>query len=108
MILQEPDELVLISQIGAQMRSDTLRSIMLQTVIQSLVVAVIETLLLQFPLQIPIGFGDEEDVRMSLPNGGNKIRPVFSLWLGPSPAPHVRSKIAFISSIAISQRIPSH
>src|SRR5262249_55090813 len=86
MILQKPDELVLVGKIGVQMRPDALGSIMLQAVVQPLVVTVVESLLLQVPLQVPIGLGDKEHVRMSLPHSGDKIRPVFSLRLGTGPS----------------------
>jgi len=54
----------LITQVGEQMEANALRVIVDETVVKTLVVAVVEPLLLEFPLQVPIGLGDENRVRM--------------------------------------------
>lgn len=65
MVLQETKQLVLIPQFCAKMKSDTLGVLTFQAVIEPLVVAEIETLLLEFPLQVPVAFSHEAEVGMS-------------------------------------------
>src|SRR5215207_5496834 len=52
------------------------------SVVQSLVVAVVEALLLQRPLQIPISLGEEQEFRIGLADGGDHRRPIVRLWRG--------------------------
>ena len=59
MILDEAHHALLISRIGQQVLPHALGVLMLHAVVEFLVVAEIKALLLQFPLQIPVGFGDE-------------------------------------------------
>ena len=66
MVLDETEELLLVGKIGAEMKADTLRIAVLQPVIELLVVAEVESLLLQLPLQVPIGLGNEEEIRDAL------------------------------------------
>src|SRR4029453_14890158 len=51
-------------------------------VVQSLVVAVVEALLLQRPLQIPISFSEEQESRIGLPDRGDHCPPIVRLWRG--------------------------
>ena len=62
-ILDEANKLRLIRRIGAEMAADALGIIVFQAVVQPLVVAVVEPLLLQLPFEIPVRFGDEEKRR---------------------------------------------
>ncbi len=50
---------------------------MLQAIVQPLVVAVVEPLLLKFPLEIPVGFCDEQDLRISIAHGSDEFDPIF-------------------------------
>ena len=64
MILDEPDQSFLVSKVSAEMKPHALGGLVFQTVIESLVVAVVKALLLQLPLQVPVGLGDEQEIRM--------------------------------------------
>src|SRR6185436_5226471 len=79
-VLDESDQFFLIRLIGAQMESHLLRGAMLQPIVQPLVVTVVEPLLLKFPLEIPIGFCNEQDPRISLAYGSDELDPKFPPW----------------------------
>src|SRR5512132_578198 len=51
-------------------------------VVQTLVVAVVEALLLQRPLQIPISLGEEQESRIRLADRRYHCRPILRLWRG--------------------------
>src|SRR5262245_28365601 len=90
------------------MKTNALRITMFQAVIKPLVVAVIEAQLLQVPLAVPVRLGNKEEIRVALPHAWDNLRPILRLGTLTRPAPHVFSKTALRSSIAISQRMPSH
>src|SRR5512136_1280188 len=50
-----------------------------EEVIKALVVAVMESLLLQFPLKPPVGLGDEYEMGEALMNRLDDLHPVFAL-----------------------------
>jgi hypothetical protein len=56
MVLNETYQLVLVIEAGAQVLAHALRVVAYKPVVESLVVAIVETELLQFPFQVPIGF----------------------------------------------------
>src|SRR4249920_718807 len=62
------------------MESHLLRGAMLQPIVQPLVVAVVEPLLLKFPLEIPVCFCDEQDPWMSLADSSDELDPIFPPW----------------------------
>ena len=62
MVLDEADQPLLVRQDQPEMQPHVLGVVMLQPVVESLVVAVIEPLLLQFPFQVPVGLGDEQKI----------------------------------------------
>src|SRR4029450_809457 len=64
------------------MKTHLLGRTLQNSVVQSLVVAVIEALLLQRPLKIPISLGEEQESRMRLADGGDHCRPIVRLWRG--------------------------
>jgi hypothetical protein len=107
-VLNEPDQPLLVRQIGAEMQADALRTATLQAVIEPLVVTVIKALLLQFPFQIPVGLGDEEEIRVCCLDAGIRSAQYSVTGACPARLPQVRANTAFSRSIAISQRIPSH
>src|SRR5208337_3167884 len=87
-VLDEAQEFVLICRIGAKMQADAFRILMLQPVIQPFVIAEVEAFLFQLPLQVPVGFGDEAEVRSQLLDSGNHVNPILGNWFWPrSPAP---------------------
>ena len=49
----------------------------LQPIKEFLVITEIESLLLQFPLQVPIGLGSEDEPAMLFLDGRNHINPVL-------------------------------
>src|SRR5688572_31159223 len=59
------------------MQPKAFRVVVSETVVQPLVVAVVEALLLKLPLQIPVSLRDEEKLRMRLLQRGYDIAPVF-------------------------------
>src|SRR5271165_7010058 len=58
---------------------------------EPLVVAEVETLLLQLPLQVPVSLGNKEKVRMRFLSGGDYVAPV----LGFRPRPCTAAPRAF-------------
>ncbi|MCG3776006.1 MAG: hypothetical protein JW395_2855 [Nitrospira sp.] len=83
-VLDETNELLLVRQIGAEVQAHALGRAMLQSIIEPLVVAVIEPLLLQLPFLVPVGLSDEEDIGVSLPHPMDHLRPVFVLRSRPA------------------------
>ena len=77
MVLDEANELLLVGKVGVEVKPNTLRVVVFEAVIEPLVVAEIESLLLQLPLQVPIGLGDEEEMRMFLLDGRDYLAPVL-------------------------------
>src|SRR5271157_1097723 len=65
------------------MKTYTLCIVMFQAVIEPLVVAEVEPLLLQLPLQVPVSLGNEAEVRMRSLDGRNHFTPI----LGWRPLP---------------------
>ena len=59
-IFDETEQLLLIGKVSTKMKSNILCIFMLQPVVEPLVIAKVESLLLQFPLQIPVSLGNEE------------------------------------------------
>ena len=62
-VLEEASELILIVQRRDQMVADRPSVSIAQTIVKSLIVAVIESLLLQCPFQVPVHFRHEEEAR---------------------------------------------
>ena len=91
MVLEEAQQFLLVAEISSQMKPNTLRIAMFQTIIEPLVVTEVETLALQFPLQVPVSFGDEAEVRMRALNRGDHLTPV----VGQRRLPHTSAPRAF-------------
>ena len=64
MVLDEPDHLLLVRKIRKKVLTHALGISVLHPVVEFLVVAVVKPLLLQFPLEVPVGFGDELELRV--------------------------------------------
>src|SRR5262249_55920428 len=76
-VLDKPKEFCLVSKVGAEMETYTLRIAMLQAVVEPLVVTKVEPLLLQLPFEVPVSLGNKKKFRISGLNDRNKIAPVF-------------------------------
>ena len=74
-----------------------------KAIVEPLVVGVIEALLLQRPFHVPVDLGHEEEAGHSFAHALRRRRPEErGRW------PQVRSKTSGKTSIAMSQRTPSH
>jgi hypothetical protein len=62
MVLDETEQLLLVGKLSTDMQPNILRFVMFQPIIESLVVAEVEPMMLQFPLQVPISLGNEAAV----------------------------------------------
>jgi hypothetical protein len=69
-VLQEAHQPPLVGEIGAQVRSHRVRVLVQQAVVQPFVVAVVESLLLQRPLEVPVRLRDEQYRKADLTSGG--------------------------------------
>jgi hypothetical protein len=77
MIFNKADQFSLVIKVSAKMEAHALRGVAFEAVIQALVVTVIEPLLLEFPLEIPITLSNEKEIRPRFLQGGNHINPVL-------------------------------
>ena len=104
-VLEEAREVVLVVEIGPQVLAHRPRVPVAQAVVEPLVVGVVEALLLQRPLEVPVDLGHE---------AGTRVRARAARAIAGRPErlgadrPQVRSKTSGSSSIAMSQRTPSH
>jgi hypothetical protein len=73
MVFDKTDHLLLVGRIHPEMAPEALGRTLLQAVIEPLVIAVVEPLLLQFQLQVPVNFGYEKEVREILPDAMNHL-----------------------------------
>src|SRR5271170_2207144 len=78
-VLEEAKQLLLVVKVGTEMKPNTLCIIMLEAIIEPLVVAEVEPQLLQLPLQAPVSFGHEEELRMPSLDGCDYATPVL-VW----------------------------
>ena len=77
MIFDKADQFSLVVKVSAKMEAYALRGVAFEAVIQALVVTVIEPLLLEFPLEVPISLSNKKEIRPSFLQGGNHINPVL-------------------------------
>src|SRR5215469_7595995 len=77
MVLDKTKKLIVVSRVVAEMKPNALRVSMFQPVIQPLVITEIETLLLEFPFEIPVSLGDEEEIRMRLHYRRDHVHPII-------------------------------
>ena len=83
-----------------------------QAIVEALVVGEVEPLLLQRPLEVPVGLGDEQELRVALlmraiASGQNGASTGGVPSRGRARSPQVRAMTSGSSSIAMSQRTPS-
>ena len=102
-VLEKPGELILVIEPGAKVVADRPDVAGLQPVVEPFVVAIVEALLLQRPFEIPIDLGHESEGRMRAAHRRRRLRP--ERLRGD---PQVRWNTSGSTSIAMSQRTPSH
>ena len=86
MVLDEPHHALLVRKVRQEMLPHALGGPVLHPVVEFLVVAEVETLLLQLPLQIPIRLGDEPELRVPALDRRDHRRPVVVVGFGPGAA----------------------
>src|SRR3954449_2935161 len=64
------------------MKSNALGAAMFKAIVEFLVVAEVEALLLKFPFKVPVCFSDEQEPRVRRLDGGDHISPILSRWPG--------------------------
>ena len=74
-VLEEARQPILIVEARRQMGAQRAGIGIAQPVVQTLVVAVVEALLLQVPFEVPIGFGQEGEAGMGPAHGRDRRRP---------------------------------
>src|SRR5580704_7101203 len=90
-VLEEAKQLLLVGEVSTEMKPNPLCIVMLQAIIEPLVVAEVEPLLLQLPLQVPVSLGNEAEVWMRSLDGRDHVTPV----LGCRPLPCTTAPGAF-------------
>ena len=66
-VLDEAQQPLLVAAVGLQVAAHGLGGLVDEPVVEALVVAEVEALLLQRPLHVPVGLGDEQEVRVGAP-----------------------------------------
>ena len=98
MVLEEAQQLGLIRRIGVQVKTNAFGILVFQAIVEPLVVTEVKSFLLQLPLQVPIGFGDEKEVRICFCLTAGIASTQYSVGgVAPARLPQVRSKIEFSS-----------
>ena len=95
--------LVLIFELRLEMLAHRPGMTLAEAVVQPFVVGVIESLLLQCPLQIPVHLGHKAEA-----GAPSRTRSVALGQKGCDWMPQVRSNTSGSTSMAMSQRTPSH
>ena len=75
-VLDEADEPLLVAEVGRQVPVHRLGAVVHEPVVEPLVVAVVEALLLERPLEVPVRLGHEDEAGMRALDGGDHRRPV--------------------------------
>ena len=93
-VLGEPQEMLLEVEVGGKVVAHGRRRLVEETVVEPLVVAVVEAELQQLPLEVPVGLGGEQHLRVDGSDGGDDLRPVLApghrTWsVSPCPSEHV-------------------
>src|SRR5260370_3436217 len=87
MVLDESGHLLLVRKIRKEVLTHALGVSVLHPVIEFLVVAEIKALLLQFPLKVPVGFGDEPELSVLSLDRGYHRPPVIVTWFFSCTSP---------------------
>src|SRR5262245_28730165 len=88
-VLHESSQAILEIETGGEMFADRPRMTVAQSVVEPLVVAVVEALLLERPFEIPIDLGHEDESRVSFVNASDRPRPEDGAIEPPGPPEHV-------------------
>ena len=109
MILDEAQHAILVRAVRAQVIPHARGIAVGQPIVEPLVVAVAEALPLQGPLAIPVRLRNEREVgRVRQDAGRSRAGQKSSAGGMPARCPHVPANTSVMSSIAMSQRTPSH
>src|SRR5262245_62289691 len=74
-VFQEAGQLVLVAEFGVEVLAHGPGLTGMEAIVEPLVVCVVEALLLQRPLEVPVDLGHEAEVRHSLPHALRRLRP---------------------------------
>jgi hypothetical protein len=85
----EAGQLVLVVEPGVKMLAHGPRVPFAEAVVQPLVVGVVESLLLQRPLQVPVDLGHETEIGGALPHPRDRSRPEERCLETPGPLEYV-------------------
>src|SRR5438270_8536719 len=77
MVLNKTDELLLVGDLSTQMQPNIFCTTVFKPVIELFVIAEVEALLLQFPLQVPISFSHKKKPRTGFFDRGDEINPIL-------------------------------
>ena len=103
-VLEEAREPVLVVEAREEVLPHRPCLAALEAVVEPLVVRVVEALLLEGPLEVPVDLREEEEARdSSRRTGGRRLGQK-----GSAGMPHVLSNTSGRTSIAMSHRTPSH
>ena len=89
MVLQKAGQLVLIVEAGEEMTPDLRRIGMAQPVIEPLVVAIVEALVLQRPFEVPIDLRHESEAGVGLADRGDRLGPERLRRQAPGAVEHL-------------------
>ena len=90
MVLDETHQLVLVIETSGKVQSNAFRVVVFEPVVEALIVTIIESDLLQFPFQVPIGFRHKKHIGMLQPHGGDYLAPVlFGRGSAHTPSPRL-------------------
>ena len=84
-VLDESDQPLLVVRIGLEVPTDRVGRVVDEAVVQALVVAEVEALLLQRPFHVPVRLGHEQKLGMRRLHARDQLRPVVGLGRGPGP-----------------------
>ena len=102
-ILEEARQPILVVEPRPQMGANGAGIAMAKAIVEALVVAVVEALLLQFPFEVPIGLGQEREAAMGVAHAA-----IAFGQNGAGVSPRCAGRPRAAASIAMSQRTPSH
>ena len=74
-VLDEAQQPLLVGRVAGQVAAHGVGALVDQPVVEALVVAVVEALLLERPLHVPVGLGDEHEVRAARLDAADHVRP---------------------------------
>jgi hypothetical protein len=102
-VLEEAGQMILEVEAGEEVLADRAGVALFQAVVEPLVVGVVEALLLEGPLEVPVDLGEEEEARDLGADGLGGLGQKAGAEI-----PQVLRKTSGRTSMAMSQRTPSH